>query len=272
MAVYKLNTFHWHLTDDQGWRIEIKQYPLLTKIGAWRKEKDGSTYGGFYTQEEIKEFLKAQGIEDGEPPENNKSVISNTELSEEAIAKLYNKFKPKKKNPTKKFSKIVKLVKQSPGSLYARLEEILEDDPLLMMNDKQCLDVLFPTTEGLRRFVADMPDRKEYSPVARTYKGFVHQVPDMRGMKAPEVLKTLSYFHIVHKFKEDWGSIVKCRCTCPTFFRDCVCKHSVLMSMLYSPDVRCPGKWLVTSIAQRPKKGRPSLKDKSHKRKEKKEK
>lgn len=70
MAMYKLNTFHWHLTDDQGWRIEIRQLPLLTQVGAWRKQTlighyreepdryDGITYGGFYTQEEIREIVR----------------------------------------------------------------------------------------------------------------------------------------------------------------------------------------------------------------------
>lgn len=57
MAYYKFNTFHWHLTEDQGWRIEIKKYPKLTELGAWRIEKDGSRYGGFYTQDEIKEVV-----------------------------------------------------------------------------------------------------------------------------------------------------------------------------------------------------------------------
>lgn len=57
MARYKLNTFHWHLTEDQGWRIEIKKYPKLTSIGAWRTLEDGSRYGGFYTQEEIKDVV-----------------------------------------------------------------------------------------------------------------------------------------------------------------------------------------------------------------------
>ncbi len=58
-ARYKINVFHWHLTDDQGWRIEIKQYPRLTDIGAWRREtmEDGQPYGGFYTQEDIKEVV-----------------------------------------------------------------------------------------------------------------------------------------------------------------------------------------------------------------------
>lgn len=68
LAAYKFNTFHWHLTEDQGWRIEIKKYPNLTKTGAYRngtiighypgKGNDGLKYGGFYTQEEIKEVVK----------------------------------------------------------------------------------------------------------------------------------------------------------------------------------------------------------------------
>ncbi|MFC5284791.1 family 20 glycosylhydrolase [Pedobacter alpinus] len=70
MAVYKLNNFHWHLTDDQGWRIEIKKYPKLTEIGGYRAQTvvgnyhdrmpqwfDGNRYGGFYTQEEVKEVV-----------------------------------------------------------------------------------------------------------------------------------------------------------------------------------------------------------------------
>jgi len=76
LAMYKFNVFHWHLVDDQGWRIEIKKYPLLTKIGSQRKETiigkpafnkdgtpskddkyDGIAYGGFYTQEDIKEVV-----------------------------------------------------------------------------------------------------------------------------------------------------------------------------------------------------------------------
>lgn len=57
LAYYKFNRLHWHLTEDQGWRIEIKKYPKLTQIGAWRKEADGSIYGGFYTQDEIKEIV-----------------------------------------------------------------------------------------------------------------------------------------------------------------------------------------------------------------------
>jgi len=57
LSYYKINTFHWHLTDDQGWRIEIKRYPKLTSVGAWRTETDGTRYGGFYTQAQIREVV-----------------------------------------------------------------------------------------------------------------------------------------------------------------------------------------------------------------------
>jgi hexosaminidase len=60
MAMYKLNTFHMHLTEDQGWRIEIKKYPKLTEVGSNRKETvgDGVPYGGYYTQDDIKEIVE----------------------------------------------------------------------------------------------------------------------------------------------------------------------------------------------------------------------
>lgn len=57
MSALKLNRFHWHLSDDQGWRIQSKLHPLLCEKGAYRREPDGSTYGGFYTQDEIREIV-----------------------------------------------------------------------------------------------------------------------------------------------------------------------------------------------------------------------
>jgi hexosaminidase len=67
MALHKLNTFHWHLTDDQGWRMEVLKHPRLTDAGAWRKESplpgnrnsgDRERYGGYFTQEEIREIVQ----------------------------------------------------------------------------------------------------------------------------------------------------------------------------------------------------------------------
>ena len=75
MALCKMNRFHWHLTEDQGWRIQIDKYPLLTEVGAWRKGTqmgfdrnscDGVRYGGFYTKDQIREvvaYAKKLGIE-----------------------------------------------------------------------------------------------------------------------------------------------------------------------------------------------------------------
>lgn len=70
LALHQLNIFHWHLTDDQGWRIEIKSHPELTEVGAWRDDTvvgrylggtdyptDGKRHGGFYTQEQIREIV-----------------------------------------------------------------------------------------------------------------------------------------------------------------------------------------------------------------------
>ena len=57
LSQYKINVMHWHLTDDQGWRIEIKKYPLLTQVGATRTEFDGTVTEGYYTQDEVKEVV-----------------------------------------------------------------------------------------------------------------------------------------------------------------------------------------------------------------------
>ncbi len=71
LALHKFNKFHWHLTEDQGWRIEIKKYPKLTSVGAWRNGtiigrypgngNDNQRYGGFYTQEDVKEIVRYAG-------------------------------------------------------------------------------------------------------------------------------------------------------------------------------------------------------------------
>ncbi len=93
LSMHKMNTFHWHLTEDQGWRIEIKKYPKLTEVGAWRKETlighyndqprkfDGKPYGGFYTQDEVKEVLAFAAS-------RHVTVIPEIELPGHALAAL----------------------------------------------------------------------------------------------------------------------------------------------------------------------------------------
>lgn len=58
LAYYKMNRFHWHLTEDQGWRIEIRKYPELIETSAWRQEADGTIYGGYYTQADVREVVQ----------------------------------------------------------------------------------------------------------------------------------------------------------------------------------------------------------------------
>lgn len=93
LALYKINTFHWHLTDDQGWRIEIKKYPLLQSISAYRDETiighkkdsphrfDGKRYGGYYTQDEVKEVVKYA-------MDRHISIIPEIEMPGHALAAL----------------------------------------------------------------------------------------------------------------------------------------------------------------------------------------
>jgi hexosaminidase len=95
LATYKFNTFHWHLVDDPGWRIEIKKYPKLTEVGAWRvdhldkvwserppaQEGEEATYGGYYTQEQIKEIVAyAQ--------KRNITIVPEIELPAHSVAAL----------------------------------------------------------------------------------------------------------------------------------------------------------------------------------------
>ena len=90
MAFYKYNTFHWHLTEDQGWRIEIKKYPRLTEVGGYRSETvvagtwdqyDGVPYGGFYTQDEVRDVVAYAA-------ERGITVVPEIELPGHSVAAL----------------------------------------------------------------------------------------------------------------------------------------------------------------------------------------
>lgn len=89
LAMYKINNFHWHLTEDQGWRIEIRKYPLLTEVGAYRASTpigrntgdDHQHYGGFYTQEEARDIVRYAA-------ERYVNVIPEIEMPGHALAAL----------------------------------------------------------------------------------------------------------------------------------------------------------------------------------------
>ena len=81
LSYYKINTFHWHLTEDQGWRLQIHRYPKLTATGAWRTEADGSRYGGFYTQAEARDVVDYAR-------QRNITVIPEIEMPGHSVAAL----------------------------------------------------------------------------------------------------------------------------------------------------------------------------------------
>jgi hexosaminidase len=81
LAMLKMNRLHWHLTEDQGWRIEIRKYPALTSVGAWRKQKDGGTYGGYYTQEQVRDVVRYAA-------ERHVTVVPEIEMPGHALAAL----------------------------------------------------------------------------------------------------------------------------------------------------------------------------------------
>ena len=117
MAEYKFNVFHWHLTDDEGWRIEIKSLPKLTEVGAWRVERNGrfgetrpypkegekATYGGFYTQEQIKDIINYA-------TDRNITIVPEIDIPGHSMAalaaypELSTKKEPKFVNPGSKFA------------------------------------------------------------------------------------------------------------------------------------------------------------------------
>ena len=81
LSYYKINTFHWHLTEDQGWRLQIDRHPGLTEVGAWRKEADGSRYGGYYTQAQAREIVEYARL-------RNITVIPEIEMPGHSVAAL----------------------------------------------------------------------------------------------------------------------------------------------------------------------------------------
>jgi len=117
MSQYKFNIFHWHLTDDHGWRIEIKSLPKLTEIGAWRVERNGrfgktrpapkseekATYGGFYTQEQVKDIVRYAS-------DRNITIVPEIDMPGHSMAalaaypELSTKKEPKYVSPGNKFS------------------------------------------------------------------------------------------------------------------------------------------------------------------------
>lgn len=165
MSEYKFNVLHWHLTDDQGWRIEIKSLPKLTEIGAWRVERHGRfgeqrphpepgekpSYGGFYTQEEIRDVVRYAA-------ERNITIVPEIDMPGHSMAALA-------AYPELSVNKEPKFV--VPGSKFA---EWYEDGSFEMMIE----NTLNPTDEAVYEF-AD----KVFTEVAALFPGeYIHMGGD----------------------------------------------------------------------------------------------
>jgi hexosaminidase len=165
MSQFKFNVFHWHLTDDEGWRIEIKSLPKLTEVGAWRVQRYGSfgkdrpypspneetTYGGFYTQDQIKDVVKYA-------LERNITIVPEIDMPGHSMAALaaYPELS------TKKEAKFV-----SPGSKFS---EWYGNGKFKMLIE----NTLNPTDEKVYDFV-----EKVFSEIAELFPGdYIHMGGD----------------------------------------------------------------------------------------------
>lgn len=197
MVQYKFNVFHWHLTDDEGWRIEIKTLPKLTSVGAWRVERNGSfgegrtfptpsekaTYGGFYTHEQIKDVVAYA-------KDRNVTVVPEIDMPGHCMAVLaaypelsVNKT-PKFVNPGSKFSEWY-----GDGTFKMLIENTL--DPT---NEK-----VYEFAEKVMTEVASLfPSEYIHMGGDECYKGYWAENKDvqdfMKKNKIKDVLELQSYF------------------------------------------------------------------------------
>lgn len=165
LSFLKMNIFHWHLTEDQGWRIEIKKYPNLTKIGPFRNE-NGNLYGGFYTQEEIKSvvsYAKSKFIQ----------VIPEIELPGHSLAALASYPElgcfPEKKYQVEinwgVFNDVYCAGKESTFEFIENvLEEVLElfDSPLIHIGGDECPKEMWKKCKHCQQRIKDENLKNEF--------------------------------------------------------------------------------------------------------------
>jgi hexosaminidase len=183
MAKYKFNVFHWHLTDDEGWRIEIKTFPKLTEVGAWRVERHGrfganraspkksekSTYGGFYTQDEIRDVIAYAA-------DRNITIVPEIDVPGHSMALLaaYPQYSTKKEfkfvNPGAKFAEwysggkfemlIENTLNPADPAVYAFLDMIFDEIAKLFpgeyihMGGDECYKGYWEADEKVQAFMA----------------------------------------------------------------------------------------------------------------------
>lgn len=190
MAEYKFNTFHWHLTDDEGWRVEIKSLPKLTEVGAWRGERAGrfgdnrpaptadepKTYGGFYTQVQIKDVVKYAA-------QRNITIVPEIDVPGHSMALLaaYPELSTKKEN-----------VQVSVGHKFAEWF----DDGSFKMNTENMLNPADPnvykTLDKIYGEIAELfPGEYIHMGGDECYKGYWEESKEMQKFMKKKKLKDM---------------------------------------------------------------------------------
>lgn len=213
MSQYKFNVFHWHLTDDEGWRIEIKSLPKLTQTGAWRVERHGAfgetrpypregekaTYGGFYTQEQIREIIQFAA-------DRNITIVPEIDLPGHSMAllaaypELSVKKEPKFVNPGSKFAEwygahefkmlIENTLNPADENVYAFVDKIMTEVAQLFpgeyihMGGDECYHGYWEEDAGVQEFMKknNLRDTKEL----QAY--FVRRVNDIINAKGKKMI------------------------------------------------------------------------------------
>lgn len=181
MALLKLNVFHWHLTDDQGWRIEIKSRPRLTEVGAWRVPREGiwwfrpgpqkgekATYGGFYTQEQVREvvaYAAARHITvmpEIDVPGHSLAILA-------AYPELSTTGGPFQVNPGSKFyGTIENTLDPSNPETFRFLEDVFSEvaplfpSPFIHMGGDECAKVFWKRSPKVQAFMREKGIKDEH--------------------------------------------------------------------------------------------------------------
>lgn len=213
MSQYKFNVLHWHLTDDEGWRIEIKSLPRLTETGAWRVERHGrfgdtrpypkegekATYGGFYTQEQIRDVIKFAA-------DRNITIVPEIDLPGHSMAllaaypELSVKKEPKFVNPGSKFAEwygahefkmlIENTLNPADENVYAFVDKVMTEVAQLFpgeyihMGGDECYHGYWAEDAGVQEFMKknNLKDTKEL----QAY--FVRRVNDIIASKGKKMI------------------------------------------------------------------------------------
>ena len=200
LALHKLNNFHWHLTDDHGWRIEIKKHPKLTTIGAWRNGtiiglypgtgNDGLRYGGYYTQQEVKDVIKYAAdryinvIPEIEMPGHNMAVLaaypelSTTPKEPKQVAQTWGIFN--------KFNNVLLPSEQTFSFLEDVLNEVMNlfPSPYIHIGGDECSKIWWKQSDFSQKLIKEKGLKDENG--LQSY--FIHRIEKFVNSKGKTII------------------------------------------------------------------------------------